>query len=195
MRKTLTALTLAVAGTLAIPSAFAQSADNGGWFVNGNVGRSSLDHGAYDGHDTAYEINGGYRWSLSPNAAIGIEAGYNDLGNIHVKNAFTDDPVLAKGQSQLHGWTTGVNGHFNVTPNWYVSARTGIYSWKGHGLSNNENPLRRSLGKTDYYGGLGVGHDFASNASVGINYDHFQAKKDSIDLSSNVLSISGEYRF
>lgn len=195
MRKTLIAITLAAAGAVAMPTAFAQNATNGGWFVNGNVGQSSLDHGAYDGHDTAYGVNGGYRWSLGPGAAVGFEVGYNDLGNIDVKNAFTNDPVLANGQSQLHGWTTGVNGHFNLTPNWYVSARTGIYSWKGHGLSNNDNPLRRSLSETDYYGGVGFGYDFASNASVGINYDHYQAKKHSVDLSSNVVSISGEYRF
>lgn len=195
MRKTLIAITVATAGMLAIPSAFAQNANNGGWFVNGDVGRASLNHGAYNGNDTAYAINGGYRWSLSPAVAIGVEAGYNDLGNIRVRNAFTSDPVLKRGQSELHGWTTGVNGHFNFTPNWYVSGRTGIYSWKGHGLSNNDNPLRRNLSKTDYYGGVGVGYDFASNASVGLNYNHYQAKKNSIDLSSNVVSIGGEYRF
>ena len=194
-KKTLLALTL-VSALLAVPAAFAQSTPhNDGWFVNGNVGRTSIDHGAYDDHDTGYALNGGYRWAVNPSVALGVEAGYNDLGNIHAKNVFHNDPVLEHGRSQLHGWTAGVNGHFNVTPNWYVSARTGIYGWKGHGLSNNENPIRKGLDDTSWYAGAGVGYDFSNNISVGLNYDYFDAKKDHVDLSTDMVSVSAEYRF
>ncbi|TAL85224.1 MAG: porin family protein [Rhodanobacter sp.] len=197
MKKTLFALALASAGLLAVPAAFAQNApdSNGGWFVNGNVGRSSLNHGPYNGHDTSYAINGGYRWSLSPSVAIGAEVGYNDLGNIHPTNFFHGQSVVAQGKSQLHGWTTGVNGHFNLTPNWYVSARTGIYGWTGHGLSNDANPVRVGLDNTSWYAGAGFGYDFTNNVSLGLNYDHYNAKKSNVDLSSNMLSVSAEYRF
>ncbi|HET8899371.1 MAG TPA: outer membrane beta-barrel protein, partial [Rhodanobacteraceae bacterium] len=125
----------------------------------------------------------------------GVEAGYNDLGNIKVRNAFTSDPVLAKQRSELHGWTAGVNGHFNLASPWYVSARTGVYGWRGHGLSNDDIPLRRNVDKTDWYGGVGVGYDFASNWSLGVNYDYFHAKKDHVDLSSDLISFGAEYRF
>ncbi len=197
MKKTLFALALASAGLLAVPAAFAQNApgENGGWFVNGNIGRSSLNHGPYNGHDTSYAINGGYRWSLSPSAAIGAEVGYNDLGNIHPSNVFNNQPVVARDKSQLHGWTAGVNGHFNLTPNWYVSARTGVYGWKGHGLSNDANPIRVGLDNTSWYAGAGFGYDFTNNVSLGLNYDHYNAKKNNVDLSSNMLSVSAEYRF
>jgi len=81
MKKTLLALAFASAALLAVPAAFAQSAPthNDGWFVNGNVGRTSIDKGPYDGHDTGYGINGGYRWAVNPSVALGVEAGYNDL--------------------------------------------------------------------------------------------------------------------
>ena len=71
MKKNLLALALVSAGLLAAPAAFAQNApsDNGGWFINGNVGRTSIDKGPYDGHDTGYALNGGYRWSVNPNVA------------------------------------------------------------------------------------------------------------------------------
>ncbi|KZC19741.1 MULTISPECIES: porin family protein [Rhodanobacter] len=197
MNKTLLALAFASAGLLAIPAAFAQSAPthNDGWFINGNVGQASLNHGPYDDSTTGYGINGGYRWALNPSLALGAEVGYNDLGNIHPKNVFNSQPVVDRGKSQLHGWTAGVNGHFNVSPNWYVSARTGIYGWKGHGLSNDVNPVRKGLDNTSWYAGAGVGYDFSNNVSVGLNYDYYDAKKDRVNLSTDMVSVSAEYRF
>jgi len=197
MKKTLLALTLATTGLLTVSAAFAQNAspDNGGWFVNGNVGRTSLNHGPYDDHDTGYAINGGYRWSLAPNFALGAEVGYNDLGNVHPNNIFNSQPVVDRSKSQLHGWTAGVNGHFNLTPNWYLSARTGLYSWTGHGLSNDINPVRKSLDNNSYYAGAGMGYDFSNNVSLGLNYDHYDAKKQNVDLGTNMVSVSAEYRF
>lgn len=193
MKKTLIALALVAAGTVAAP-AFAQDANGAGWFVNGNVGRTSVDKGRYDGHDTGYAVNGGYRWAVSPWAALGVEAGYNDLGNIHAKNFFNSDRVVDRRKSELHGWTAGVNGHFNIDPKWYISGRAGIYSWKGHGTSNDDIN-RHDLDKTSWYAGAGVGYDFSKNWSMGINYDHYDAKKDGLDLSTNMTSISAEYRF
>ncbi|MDE2157019.1 MAG: porin family protein [Xanthomonadaceae bacterium] len=197
MNRTLLALTLATAGVLAVPAASAQntSSDNGGWFVNGNVGRTSLDHGPYNDHDTGYAVNGGYRWSLAPSFALGAEVGYNDLGNIHPNNIFNNQPVVDRSRSQLHGWTAGVNGHLNLTPNWYLSARTGLYSWTGHGLSNDVNPIRKRLNDNSYYAGAGMGYDFSNNVSVGLNYDHYDAKRHNVDLSTDLVSVSAEYRF
>jgi len=196
MKKTLLALALTTAGLLTVPAVFAQNAPNGngGWFVNGNVGQTSLDKGPYDDHDTGYGVNGGYRWALSPTVALGAEVGYNDLGNFRPQNVFSNQSVV-DGKSQLHGWTAGVNGHFNITPNWYVSARTGLYSWTGHGLSNDSNPIREGLDDTSWYGGAGLGYDFNSDVSVGLNYDYYDAKKDNVNLSTDMVSVSAEYRF
>ncbi len=197
MKKTLFALALASAGMLAIPAAFAQSApaDNGGWFINGNVGRTSIDKGPYNGHDTGYALNGGYRWSLAPNFALGAELGYNDLGNIRAKNIFNSSPVIAPGKSQLHGWTAGANAHLDLSPSWYLAGRAGLYSWTGHGMSNDVNPVRKSLDKTSWYAGAGVGYNVTQNVSVGLNYDYFDAKKNSVDLSTDMISASAEFRF
>ncbi|SFK46586.1 porin family protein [Rhodanobacter glycinis] len=197
MKKSLLALAFATAGLMAAPAVFAQSAPNGngGWFVNGNVGRTSINKGPYDGHDTGYGINGGYRWAVSPSVALGAEIGYNDLGNIHAKNIFNGNRVVDRQKTQLHGWTAGVNGHFNISPNWYVSARTGIYGWKGHGLSNDDLPTRHRLDDTSWYAGAGFGYDFTNNFSLGLNYDYYNAKKHDVDLSTDMVSVSAEYRF
>ncbi|NII12366.1 porin family protein [Oleiagrimonas sp. C23AA] len=202
MKKTILAIAIGSAALAMAPATFAQtmSANPGntahdGWFINGSVGQAKLDHGHYNDHTTGYDGNFGYRWAVNPSVAIGFEAGYNDLGNIHVKNAFNNKNVINDTKSELHGWTAGVNGHFNINPNWYVSARTGVYGWKGHGVSNDDNPLRKSVDKTDWYGGVGFGYDFNPNWSLGLNYDYYHAKKDHLDLSTNVYSVSAEYRF
>jgi opacity protein-like surface antigen len=197
MKKTLLALALTTAGLLAVSAVFAQNAptDNGGWFINGNVGRTAINQGPYDGHDTGYALNGGYRWWLAPNFSLGAEVGYNDLGNIHAKNVFNSQPVIAPGKSQLHGWTAGANAHFDLTPNWYLSGRTGLYSWTGHGMSNDVNPVRKGLSDNSWYAGAGVGYNITSNLSVGLNYDYFDAQKHNVDLSTDMVSASAEYRF
>jgi OmpA-OmpF porin, OOP family len=197
MKKTLLALALTTAGLLAAPAVFAQSAPtgNGGWFINGNVGRTAINQGPYDGHDTGYALNGGYRWSLAPNFSLGAEVGYNDLGNIHAKNVFNSQPVIAPGKSQLHGWTAGANAHFDLTPNWYISGRTGLYSWTGHGMSNDVNPVRKGLSDNSWYAGADVGYNITNNLSVGLNYDYFDAQKHNVDLSTDMVSASAEYRF
>ena len=197
-KKTLFALALAAAGVLAVPAAFAQNAptENGSWFVNGNIGRTAINQGPYDkGHDTGYAVNGGYRWALAPNFSLGAEVGYNDLGNIHAKNIFNSQPVVANNKSQLHGWTAGANAHLNLSPNWYVSGRAGLYSWTGHGLSNDVAPINKGLSDTSWYSGAGVGYNITSNLSVGVNYDYFDAKKQNVDLSTDMVSASAEYRF
>jgi OOP family OmpA-OmpF porin/outer membrane immunogenic protein len=51
------------------------------------------------------------------------------------------------------------------------------------------------LDDTSWYAGAGVGYDFSNNASVGLNYDYFDAKKDNVDLSTDMISLSAEYRF
>lgn len=197
MKKTLLALALTTAGLLAVPAVFAQNAptDNGGWFINGNVGRTAINQGPYDGHDTGYALNGGYRWSLAPNFSLGAEVGYNDLGNIHAKNVFNSQSVITPGKSQLHGWTAGANAHFDLSPDWYISGRTGLYSWTGHGLSNDINPINKSLNANSWYAGAGVGYNLTRNLSVGLNYDYFDAQKRNVDLSTDMVSASAEYRF
>ena len=73
MKSTLFAIALASAGLSAAPAlSHAADGSNGGFFVNGNVGRSSLDAGPYNSDDTGYDVNLGYRWSLNPNVGIGL---------------------------------------------------------------------------------------------------------------------------
>lgn len=78
MKTTLIAIAIAAAGLTALPVT-SHAADKAGFFINGNVGQSTIDKGVYDDDDTAYGISAGYRWALAPNFALGVEGGYTDL--------------------------------------------------------------------------------------------------------------------
>lgn len=172
-----------------------QAIGSGNWFVDGRVGQAHVNKGPYNDHPTTYAINGGYRWKVGEDLGLGVDAGYNDLGNFKLKNAFNDNPVNLKDQrNALRGWTAGVNGKINVWQGLYVSGRTGVYGWRGHGYAN-QDINRHDLDKVDYYAGAGVGYDINSHFGIGLAYDYYHAKKDGIGLSTDTASLTAEYRF
>ncbi|MEP6938288.1 MAG: porin family protein [Rudaea sp.] len=198
MKNTLLAIALATASLAAVPAlSHAQdtSNGNGGFFVNGNLGRSNLDKGLYDGSDSGYGVNIGYRWAINPGVALGVEGGYTDLGKFDAK-----DGGLGLPRASVKGWTAGVNGHFNLTPQWYVSARGGLFraDVKGAfaGLTNGSPTYFYTSDTSDkFYAGAGFGYDFSNALSVGVNYDYFKTDKNDVNFDPNLVSVSAEYRF
>ncbi|MEP7187269.1 MAG: outer membrane beta-barrel protein [Rhodanobacter sp.] len=172
-----------------------QAVGSGNWFIDASVGQAHVNQGPYNDHPTTYALNGGYRWKVGQDMGLGLEVGYNDLGNFRAKNAFNGDDVnLTKQRNALRGWTAGVNGKINVWQGFYVNGRAGVYGWKGQGY-NNQDINRHDLNEVDFYAGAGVGYDFNQNFSLGLSYDYFHAKKNRIDLGSDSASLTAEYRF
>lgn len=194
MKNTLFTIALATAGLSVVPAiSHADTNGNGGFFVNGNVGQSNLSKGAYDDNDTGYGVNLGYRWAINPNVALGVEGGYTKLGEFQPKDTFSS---LGLTKAKVEGWNAGVNGHFNVSPNWYISARGGLFRGdvKGAYLAGT-TPVYVDDTSTKYYAGAGFGYDFSNNLSVGLNYDYYKVKKEGLNLDPNLVSVSAEYRF
>lgn len=172
-----------------------QAIGSGNWFVDGRVGQSHMNKGPYNDHPTTYAVTGGYRWKVGEDLGLGVDAGYNDLGNFKVKNAFNSNDVNLKEQrNALRGWTAGVNGKINVWQGLYISGRAGVYGWKGHGYAN-QDINRHNLDKVDYYAGAGVGYDINNHFGVGLAYDYYHAKKNGISLTTDTASVTAEYRF
>ncbi|MEO5626888.1 MAG: porin family protein [Dokdonella sp.] len=190
MKNALFAIALATAGVAAVP-ATSHAADTSGFFINGSVGQANLSKGAYDDNDTAYSANLGYRWAVAPSVLLGVEGGYTDLGSVSPKSGSE-----ALGKAEISGWNLGVNGHFNVAENWYLSGRAGLFRGdvKG-GYFDGVVPVRVDDSSNKWYAGAGVGYDFSNNFSVGVNYDYYKAEKNGLKFSPNLVSVSGEYRF
>jgi opacity protein-like surface antigen len=193
MKTTLIALAIATASLAAAP-AITRAADNsnGGFFVNGSIGQSSLDKGLYSDSDFAYGANVGYRWALNPNVALGVEGGYTDLGDFDSKNRFG---YLGLGQAAVKGWNLGVNGKFNINPQWYVSARGGLFHADTRGWTNADDPYYVDDNGNKWYAGVGFGYDFSNNMSVGLNYDYYKTNQNVLNLDPSMVSVNAEYRF
>jgi opacity protein-like surface antigen len=186
MKNKILAIALAAAGLTGLSAAHA--ADTSGFFINGNIGQSNLDKNGFDDNDTAFGGNVGYRWAVGPAVLLGVEGGYTDLGEFDAKRA------LGSGKAELKGWNLGVNGHFNVSDNWYISGRGGFFRGD-RTVSFAADPFRIDDTKNGWYAGAGFGYDFTSNVSLGLNYDYYKVDKNGLDISPSVVSVSGEYRF
>lgn len=176
----------------------AQAKDLTGWFVNGGVG-SAHYHATLDGlsgneSDTSFQINGGWRSRF-----IGIEAGYIDLGSVS-ESASIDD-MAAYGKASGKGWTVGLNGHFNPTEKWYISARAGLFLWTLHGSaaldSGDGDLVSGSISQhgLNGYAGVGTGVDLNRHVSVGVNFDYYKIEKNGYDIGTKTYSVTMEYRF
>lgn len=200
MKSNLAASFLACAGIIAASSVSHAEGGNGGFFINGNIGQTKLnnnfDENLYsnDTSDTGYGINGGYRWAINPSVALGFEGGWANIGSFD-PNATFDTPNLRR--AELSGWNLGANGHFNITPNWYVSARGGLFraDVKGSYVIDLAAPqIDVDSTSNKYYAGVGFGYDFGK-VSIGLTYDRYKASEEKVNFSPNLSSISAEYRF
>lgn len=198
MQKKLIVLALLAAG--ACVATGAQAKDLTGWFINGGVGSAhyklSIDGINATESDTSFQFNGGWRSQF-----IGIEAGYVDLGSVSEHDDLGNS-LKASGK----GWTLGVNGHFNPTEKWYISARAGLFRWTTHldatladeGEGDGEGSATYFSGSdngTSGYAGIGTGVDFNRNWSLGANADYYQINAHGYDIHSKVYSVNLEYRF
>ena len=173
---------------------------NGGFFIDGSVGRTRLNKN-FDGNfyfndtsDTGYVVNAGYRWALNPSIAIGIEGGYARIGHFDPNGSV--DFILRP--AELSGLNVGVNAHINISPRWYASVRGGYFRGdvKGSYIVSVQLPQIDVDGTSDkYYAGAGVGYNFAENMSIGLNFDRYRADLGKLNFSPYQTSISAEYRF
>ncbi|HEX7348319.1 MAG TPA: outer membrane beta-barrel protein [Rhodanobacteraceae bacterium] len=191
MLKQLTALALLTGAACLGTSAQAAVTDVTGWFINGGVGSAHYDAkaGGYDlgsASGTSYQFNGGWRSQF-----VGIEGGYTDLGSHSEHDDFGDSY-----HASAHGYTLGVNLHINPVGKWYISARTGLFFWRGN-LDASAGGASGSASDhhTNGYFGLGTGVDFNQHWSLGVNGDYYQIKGQGYKIDNTVYSAILEYRF
>ena len=189
MNKSLAAL--ALAAVLAVPAV--SHAQDGNFYVNGSVGQAHYGKSYFNNHHFGYDANFGYRWDVAPAFKAGVEAGYVNLGSYAVRSSY---PGIALPSANIHGWTLGGTAKYDITPNWYVSGRAGLWRWSGRTAQPMAGvPVAFSGNGNGYYAGAGFGYNFDSNWSIGLNYNYYNGSKHGYSLSSSLTSVSAEYRF
>jgi OmpA-OmpF porin, OOP family len=211
-------VTLAVALTLGTASAAAFA--DGNAFVNANAGYSDYNYN-FDSlsapglatdlrkRDPAGAVRVGYRWNSVVD--YGVEVGYGYLGQMRF-NAATDSDAARLTQKN-RGYLLGGNLNYNITDNWYVSARAGwfrgrnTYAVAAYAIDTVETARATNTNTGEYFG-LGAGYNFNKHFSVGLAYDTYHTPGGSVRSSNAYLdglearstragmySLQGEYRF
>lgn len=202
-------LIAAISGMLVATSATAGASDTkGAFFVNAGVGQGQYHVGRTDGgyfkfddKDTAAALRFGYAWRVANGLEFGTEGGYAGLGKMTADLKY--GPV-AHAEQNLKGWIAGLNGKYTVADKWYVQARGGWLRWEDKINARMFDPFTNTTsygsGKSHgdgWYGGIGVGYDFARNFSMGLNYDNYHVKGHAYGGALNIgtYMVSAEFRF
>jgi OmpA-OmpF porin, OOP family len=202
-------VTLAVALTLGTASAAAFA--DGNAFVNANAGYSDYNYNtdslAAPGvatnlrkRDPAGAVRVGYRWNSVVD--YGVEVGYGYLGQARLNVADADATRLTQ---KNRGYLLGGNLNYNITDNWYVSARAGwfrgrnTYAGAVYAIDTVETARATNTNTGEYFG-LGAGYNFNQHFSLGLAYDtyHTPAYINGLEVRgtrAGMYSLQGEYRF
>ena len=154
----------ALALCLAAAPAFA---DDGNFFINGSLGQSDYhlpssartNLSKVDRQDNAAALRLGYRWNSVVD--YGVELGYAYLGK--AKGRYETDSASYHDRTKMHGWTLGGKLNYDITPNWFVSARAGWIRAHNNVKVSYDTPVvdgavSRSTTRTGEYFGAGVGY-------------------------------------
>lgn len=196
-------------------------ADNGQFFVNGNVGqtdyRQSSPYAIGDGttpHNDKTDTGGALRFGYVWHSTIdyGVEVGYADLGQAQLKSYnFINDSTTIKSRGPLFGGNLKYN-----FDSWYVSAHAGWYRSRIE-TGKSQTPGVCPLGHlcpdiliastkqastttgTGEYLGLGAGYNFTPHFSLGLSYDNYHSRPayshENNDFNTAMYSVTAEYRF
>ena len=195
-----------LATALAASTAHAQT---GGAFGRIGIGGASNDLSSQG----SYNLYGGYRWAMGRNFALGLEAGYSDLGS--KKDRYINDygrPYVTGEERTDRGVKSvslGINARWDISDKFYLEAHGGYarYRYRSQGRSEYYTPYttyrdkwRDTLYSTGYYAGLGVGYNITPQIGVLVTYDHFNPKYWNNDytvtrLNTDVWGAALEFRF
>jgi len=162
-----------------------------GLYMDGAVGRASVDDQGIDDNDTGFRVGAGWRFVEN----FGAEIGYLDLGEVGEEVAVGG----ATASVETDGFYAGVAGKiplYDANTGVYLSARAGLYFWDATGrVRSGATSVRLDESSNDLYFGVGAGYDFNEQFGVGVAYDRYQVGDESADLNYGLLSLTGEVRF
>ncbi len=186
MRKSI--LSLAVAAVFAAPGlAYADE----GFYIDGSVGRASVDDSGIDDNDTGFRIGGGWRFLEN----FGAEVGYLDLGKVEEEVAIGG----ATGSVEVDGLYAGVSGRIPLsddTAGFFLSARAGLLFWDAEGrVRAGTVTVPFDDSDNDFYVGVGGGYDFNEQFGVSLTYDRYKVGDSGADFNYSVIGATGEVRF
>lgn len=202
----------AVALSLSLVSLAASAASDGAFFrLEGGQARYDVDHTRYDGKSArAFGVGGGYRWQVSTPFALGVEAGYMDLGKIRdrfdgvvIRPNRKTQAATARSEFGTRAFMLGANGRWQMAGKWSLTGRFGVAHtrsrlWTSVDVGSRTESFRASAARNTAYAGLGVSYAVSSKVDLGLNMTHYSSTGSGLALDErenvNAFGISAEVR-
>lgn len=116
-------------------------------YLGGGIGAAKTDT-----HETSWKLYGGYQF----NPTLGLELGYNDLGNYR--------------GSDIDSWTLAGTGTIPLGTNWSLIGKLGA-AWNRPNFAGSSN-------SNELLAGVGVGYSVNKNLGVRLEYENFGKLSD-----------------
>lgn len=191
---------------------------NSGFYVNGSIGKASVDTSAVESStraefatagatppyassntdlDTAFKISAGYMF----NRYFGAELNYVDLGK-HSLTVSSADPLVANGSYKSSGYGVSLVGNFPITHFIAAQGRLGVTNLKTSNTTEISGVATGyssgSKSKNTVTVGVGVSYDLTHKVQLRADYDRYMGVSDSGDYNlgdANMMSIGVGYKF
>src|ERR1700750_1987413 len=182
-------LAAAAALTLSTVSLAAAAASDGAFVrLEGGKAHYDVDSRLYDGKSArAFSIGGGYRWQVAPPFALGVEAGFVDLGKVkhRMRGTFfysngTQQPFRTHSQLGTRALLIGANGRWEIAKEWSVTGRFGMAHthtklWSQTDAGRASDYYRGTNVRNTAYFGAGVNYAISPNIDAGIHMTHYSS--------------------
>jgi OOP family OmpA-OmpF porin len=156
MNKSTVVAGLMASMTLMYGSAYAQGAQDRGWYLGASIGQSSHDIEGCDGNvscddkDTAWRILGGYQI----NRNFAVEVGYHQLGEV------TASSPAGRVDFEVNAFELVGIGAWPLANNFAVYGKVGLYRGETKATGNVGGPIDEKETNTDLTYGAGAQYNF-----------------------------------
>ena len=163
------------------------SAQAGGFFVGGSIGKASLDEDfdglVVDDSSTSFRVVAGWRF----NDYFALEGGYHDFGDFEQVFNGAGGPSTAR--LSADGFTLGAGGSVPVSERFALTGRAGMFFWNGSAEINNVSQATPE--DSNLYLGGGVRFDVSRRFQLTADWTRYELK----GAASGVFSVGLQYQF
>jgi len=163
------------------------SAQAGGFFVGGSIGKADLNEDfdglVVDDNSTAFRVVAGWRF----NDYFALEGGYHDFGDF--EQDFDNAGVPSTAKLSADGFTLGFQGSVPVSERFALTGRAGMFFWNGSAEINDVSQATPE--DTNLYLGAGVSYELSKSLQLTGDWTRYELES----ATSGVFSVGLQYQF
>jgi len=163
------------------------SAQAGGFFVGGSIGKADLNEDfdglVVDDNSTAFRVVAGWRF----NDYFALEGGYHDFGDF--EQDFDNAGVPGTAKLSADGFTLGLQGSVPLGEKFALTGRAGMFFWNGTAEINDVS--QASPEDTNLYLGAGVSFELSKRLQLTGDWTRYELES----AASGVFSVGLQFQF